>query len=95
MVEAGIVVSMHASDSGYTRYTNEWEGVQGEDLAFGEPKLLSAVVEGDYEILDERQEPVARIVVRGGEGSQEGAREPRGQHGEAHPRSIGIASGSG
>jgi predicted TIM-barrel fold metal-dependent hydrolase len=32
--EAGILVGMHASDSGYTRYTNEWEGHRGEFLPF-------------------------------------------------------------
>ncbi len=35
LVEAsGILVVMHASDSGYTRYTSEWEGTRGEYLAF-------------------------------------------------------------
>jgi predicted TIM-barrel fold metal-dependent hydrolase len=46
--DSGVLVVIHASDSGYTRYTNEWEGVHGEALAFGEPQLFSAVVEGDY-----------------------------------------------
>jgi predicted TIM-barrel fold metal-dependent hydrolase len=33
--EAGILVGMHSSDSGYQRYTNEWEGVSdGEMLPF-------------------------------------------------------------
>ena len=32
--EAGILVGMHASDSGYTRYTNEWEGHSNEMLPF-------------------------------------------------------------
>ena len=31
---AGLLVVMHASDSGYTRYTSEWEGTRGEYLAF-------------------------------------------------------------
>jgi predicted TIM-barrel fold metal-dependent hydrolase len=46
--EAGVLVVLHASDSGYNRYTNEWEGAQGEALAFGEPSLFSLTVEGDY-----------------------------------------------
>ena len=29
--EADIVVGMHASDSGYQRYINEWEGVPGDE----------------------------------------------------------------
>lgn len=36
--EAGIVTLIHASDTGYTRYFNEWEGTQGEMTAFGEPQ---------------------------------------------------------
>jgi len=31
---SGVLVVMHASDSGYTRYTSEWEGTRGEYLAF-------------------------------------------------------------
>jgi predicted TIM-barrel fold metal-dependent hydrolase len=46
--EAGLVVVLHASDSGYVRYTNEWDGQTGEALAFGEASLFSMVVEGDY-----------------------------------------------
>ena len=35
VAEADILVGMHASDSGYQRYTNEWEGVSdGEMLPF-------------------------------------------------------------
>ena len=32
VVEADIVVGMHASDSGYQRYINEWEGVPGGEM---------------------------------------------------------------
>jgi len=46
--ESGVLVVLHASDSGYNRYTNEWEGAHGEALAFGEPSLFSLTVEGDY-----------------------------------------------
>ncbi len=34
VVEADIVVGMHASDSGFQRYVNEWEGHDGEFLPF-------------------------------------------------------------
>ncbi len=34
VAEADILVGMHASDSGYQRYTNEWEGVQDEMTPF-------------------------------------------------------------
>ncbi len=33
--ESGVLVGMHASDDGYQRYINEWEGSQGEYLPFG------------------------------------------------------------
>lgn len=32
VAEAGILVGMHASDSGYQRYVNEWEGVRGGEM---------------------------------------------------------------
>lgn len=32
--ESGIVTGMHASDSGYTRYSNEWEGIRDEFTPF-------------------------------------------------------------
>ena len=32
--EAGVLVAMHSSDSGYARYTSEWEGGQKEMLPF-------------------------------------------------------------
>lgn len=32
--EAGVLVAMHSSDSGYTRYTNDWEGIANEMLPF-------------------------------------------------------------
>ena len=34
VVEADVVVGMHASDSGFQRYVNEWEGHDGEFLPF-------------------------------------------------------------
>ena len=35
VAEAGILVGMHGSDSGYQRYQNEWEGIRrGEMLPF-------------------------------------------------------------
>jgi predicted TIM-barrel fold metal-dependent hydrolase len=45
--DSGILVVIHASDSGYNRYSNEWEGSNGETVAFGEPQLFSSVVGGD------------------------------------------------
>ena len=49
--ESGIFVVLHASDSGYTRYANEWEGNQGEYLAF-KPSPFSLVSMGHRPIED-------------------------------------------
>jgi predicted TIM-barrel fold metal-dependent hydrolase len=32
VAEAGVLVGMHSSDSGYQRYTNEWEGVSDAEM---------------------------------------------------------------
>lgn len=45
--ESGILVGMHASDSGYQRYTNEWEGVAaGEFKPFAGPSGFAAISGG-------------------------------------------------
>jgi predicted TIM-barrel fold metal-dependent hydrolase len=52
VVDLGVLVTMHASDSGYTRYLNEWEGRQGEMEAFGELSLFQAAAMHDRAIED-------------------------------------------
>jgi predicted TIM-barrel fold metal-dependent hydrolase len=42
--EKDVVVGMHASDSGYTRYINEWEGVRDEMTPFAGGSGFSAIV---------------------------------------------------
>jgi predicted TIM-barrel fold metal-dependent hydrolase len=45
--EAGILVGMHASDSGYQRYVNEWEGLRdGEFTPFRGVSGFAAIVGG-------------------------------------------------
>jgi predicted TIM-barrel fold metal-dependent hydrolase len=45
VAEAGILVGMHASDSGYQRYINEWEGIRdGEMLPFKGVSAFAAIV---------------------------------------------------
>jgi predicted TIM-barrel fold metal-dependent hydrolase len=45
VAEAGLLVGMHASDSGYQRYINEWEGVRdGEMLPFKNVSGFAAVM---------------------------------------------------
>jgi predicted TIM-barrel fold metal-dependent hydrolase len=41
--ESGIVVGMHASDSGYQRYINEWEGIRNEMTPFAGGGAFSAI----------------------------------------------------
>jgi predicted TIM-barrel fold metal-dependent hydrolase len=42
--EADILVGMHASDSGYQRYLNEWEGIRDEFQPFAGPSAFAAIV---------------------------------------------------
>ena len=44
VVELDVLVAMHASDSGYTRFTNEWEGASGEMLAFNQSLFQMSVM---------------------------------------------------
>ncbi|WP_197028877.1 amidohydrolase family protein [Blastococcus sp. URHD0036] len=46
--EAGLIVGMHSSDDGQQRYMNEWEGRQGEFLAFAKTSGFHALVSADY-----------------------------------------------
>lgn len=48
---SGILVVMHASDSGYARFTGEWEGSRGEYLAF-KPTPFGLVSQGHRPIED-------------------------------------------
>jgi len=52
--DAGIVVGMHASDSGYTRYLNEWEGVSSNEFTpFRGVSGFAAIIGGQHrEITD-------------------------------------------
>jgi len=43
--EAGIVVALHQSDSGYQQYVNAWEGTNGEMVAF-RPMTFASVIDG-------------------------------------------------
>ena len=49
--EAGVVVALHASDSGYQDYLNTWEGQQGEYVAF-RPQTFAYVADGGRSIQD-------------------------------------------
>jgi predicted TIM-barrel fold metal-dependent hydrolase len=60
--ESGILVVIHASDNGYNRYTNEWEGVKNEMEAFAAPKRFSASVSSSHR---EIQDAVTALITHG------------------------------
>jgi len=49
--EAGVVVALHASDSGYQDYLNTWEGSAGEYVAF-RPRTFATVADDGRSIHD-------------------------------------------
>jgi predicted TIM-barrel fold metal-dependent hydrolase len=60
--EAGLLVVFHASDTGYVRYTNEWEGSQTETQAFAEPQRFSATVRNTHRDI---QDAVTSMITHG------------------------------
>jgi predicted TIM-barrel fold metal-dependent hydrolase len=51
VVDTGVLVVMHASDTGFVQYLNRWEGNRGEFEAF-RPSAFRAVVQAHREIED-------------------------------------------
>jgi predicted TIM-barrel fold metal-dependent hydrolase len=45
--DSGVLVVIHASDTGYNRYVNEWQGTDTETLSFGQPSAFSVVTSSD------------------------------------------------
>src|SRR6185437_14513172 len=60
--ESGILVVLHASDSGYVRYWNEWEGISGETLPFAAPKRFTASVRDQHRDI---QDAVTALICHG------------------------------
>jgi predicted TIM-barrel fold metal-dependent hydrolase len=46
VAESGVLVTLHASDSGYQRYVNDWEGTSREPLVFKPQPFYDAVSPG-------------------------------------------------
>jgi predicted TIM-barrel fold metal-dependent hydrolase len=46
--QAGILVGMHSSDDGYTRFTNEWDGLHGEMKPFVKQSKFTELVGSEY-----------------------------------------------
>ena len=57
VVEADVVVGMHASDSGFQRYVNEWEGHDGEFLPF------NTKLSGFYHLLHADNRMISDVVT--------------------------------
>jgi predicted TIM-barrel fold metal-dependent hydrolase len=60
--ESGILLVIHASDSGYVRYSNEWEGSHIEAQAFAQPRPFSATVRNTHR---EIQDCVTSLITHG------------------------------
>ena len=60
--DSGIVVVLHASDSGYTRYINEWDGNQREMQAFSKVSLFLSSVHGQHRDV---QDAVTSLITHG------------------------------
>jgi predicted TIM-barrel fold metal-dependent hydrolase len=54
--EADLVVGLHASDSGFQRYVNEWEGHVGEFLPFSKPTAF-------YEMLHAENRTINDVIT--------------------------------
>ena len=50
--EMGVLVALHASDSGYQDYLNTWEGREGAEYVAFRPKTFAAVADGGRSIQD-------------------------------------------
>jgi predicted TIM-barrel fold metal-dependent hydrolase len=50
--EIGVLVALHASDSGYQDYLNTWEGSEGAEYVAFRPKTFAAVADGGRSIQD-------------------------------------------
>jgi predicted TIM-barrel fold metal-dependent hydrolase len=63
VVEANVLVGMHASDSGYQRYINEWEGVrESEFLPFKSGSGFATIVSNAHRAIEDT---MASVVGHG------------------------------
>jgi predicted TIM-barrel fold metal-dependent hydrolase len=60
--EAGILVGMHSSDDGYTRFTNEWDGLTNEMTPFIRQSKFKELVGSEYRSI---RDAVYSIVAHG------------------------------
>jgi predicted TIM-barrel fold metal-dependent hydrolase len=60
--ESGIMVVLHASDSGYVRYSNEWEGVHTETQAFAQISPFTQALRNTHRDI---QDAVTSLICHG------------------------------
>jgi predicted TIM-barrel fold metal-dependent hydrolase len=60
--EAGILVVIHASDTGYVRYINEWEGSSTENQAFAQVQPFSQVLRNSHRDIEDA---VTSLIAHG------------------------------
>ena len=60
--EAGLLVVLHASDTGYVRYTNEWEGSATEAQAFAQAQPFSQAVTNSHRDIEDA---VTSLIAHG------------------------------
>ena len=60
--EAGILVVIHASDTGYHRYINEWEGVSAETQIFTQAKPFRHVLHNSHRDIEDA---VTSLIAHG------------------------------
>jgi predicted TIM-barrel fold metal-dependent hydrolase len=60
--ESGILTLIHASDSGYSRHSNEWEGNKREMQAFAEPQPFSHALRSAHRDI---QDAVTSLICHG------------------------------
>jgi predicted TIM-barrel fold metal-dependent hydrolase len=60
--ESGVLVVVHASDTGYQRYINEWEGAGGETQAFAQPMPFGASIAEQHRDI---QDAVTAMICHG------------------------------
>ncbi|MBX6388087.1 MAG: amidohydrolase family protein [Frankia sp.] len=60
--EAGVLVGMHASDDGFQRYLNEWEGHSGEFQPFRGRSAFATLVSGEHRVI---KDTIASIITHG------------------------------
>ena len=60
--DSGILVVLHASDTGYVRYVNEWNGLNIETQAFAQPSPFGQALSNDHRDI---QDAVTSLICHG------------------------------